>query len=185
MGRSSSSSAASTRPGWTSTASGSATRRSPTPASSIRPAAPPSPRSPSRCETAIPTPTCTLWRTRAVSFAGKSRRPATEQATARPSPRPPRKGPAPAGLFPWAGDRGASAAEEPAHDAQEVVQPVVVQPVAGALDADDARVAEVRGAAVGRRITRPALLALEEQGRAPHPPPPGLDVASGDRKSVV
>ena len=55
----------------------------------------------------------------------------------------------------------------------------MVQPVAGALDADDARVAEVRGAAVGRRITRPALLAVEEQGRAPDPTPQGLDVASG------
>src|SRR2546428_8826281 len=181
MGRSSSSSAASTRPDWTSTASGSATRRSPTPASSIRPAAPPSLRSPSRCGTAIPTPTCTLWRTRAVSFAGKSRRPATERATARPSPRPPRKAPLRRGFSfekDFAG-RSASAAEELAHDAQEVVQPVVVQPVAGALDADDARVAEVRGAAVGRPITRPALLAVEEQGRAPDPTPQGLDVASG------
>src|SRR6267143_5258202 len=69
--------------------------------------------------------------------------------------------------------------EKRTHDFQELAQPVVVQPVAGTLDADDARVTEVRGAAVGRRIAGPALRAVEQQRRTRDAIPQGLDVATG------
>ena len=42
--------------------------------------------------------------------------------------------------------RGPQRREEVAHHAQELVEPVVMQPVAGALDADDSGVAERLGA---------------------------------------
>ena len=57
-------------------------------------------------------------------------------------------------------------AEEVADDAEELVEPVVMQPVAGAVDADDGGVPEGRGAPVVGRVAGAALLAVEQERRA-------------------
>ncbi len=46
------------------------------------------------------------------------------------------------------------------------VEPVVVDPVAGVLQRNDLGVAEMAGAPVLDRVGRPALLAVDEEGRA-------------------
>src|SRR6267378_4790695 len=63
-------------------------------------------------------------------------------------------------------------------DAQELRQPVVVEPVPGAVDADHPDVTEVRRPTVLGGIARAALLAVEEQRRARDPRPEQLDVAA-------
>src|SRR5690349_10018 len=61
--------------------------------------------------------------------------------------------------------------EERAEALQKGLQPVVVHPVAGALEGDDLGIAEMPGAPVLERIRRPALLAVDEEGRAGDPRP--------------
>src|SRR5439155_25772148 len=71
--------------------------------------------------------------------------------------------------------------QEIAQQLQELLQPVVVHPMAGALDRDDPGVAKMRQPPVLFRIGSPgpALLAVEEEGRAADPAPQFLDLVAG------
>src|SRR6185436_11677892 len=75
--------------------------------------------------------------------------------------------------------RSASGGEEGADDAEEFVEAVVVEPVAGAVDAGDGGVLEVGGAAVGGGVAGAALGAVEQERGAGDAAPEGLDVAAG------
>src|ERR1700730_6950425 len=66
--------------------------------------------------------------------------------------------------------------QELAHDSDELVQPVVVQPVPSLVDAEHFCVAKGLDAAVLRRVSRLALLAVEKQGGTVDPGPQGGDV---------
>src|SRR5262249_30909752 len=68
--------------------------------------------------------------------------------------------------------------EKLADDAKEVVEAIVMQPVPGTLDADDASVAEMASASVFGRISRAALLAIQQERGARDPLPEQLDVAA-------
>src|ERR1700689_3930703 len=56
--------------------------------------------------------------------------------------------------------------QEIPHRLEERFQPVVIYPVARAVHAKYARVAEIAGATVLRRILRPAFAAVDQQCRA-------------------
>ncbi len=67
--------------------------------------------------------------------------------------------------------RPTSAGQEAPDDTQELREPIVVEPVAGAVDAYHLRVAEVCGPPVLDGIAGAALLPVEEQGGARDPRP--------------
>src|SRR5215813_2004590 len=67
---------------------------------------------------------------------------------------------------PWGVGGSRSLGEEFPDDAEELVEPVVVEPVAGPLHADDGGVREVAGTAVLGGVAGPALGTVEEQRRA-------------------
>src|SRR5581483_11598169 len=66
--------------------------------------------------------------------------------------------------------------EEVAHDAEELVEPVVVEPVAGAVDTHHGGVPERRRASVLGRVAGAALLAVEQERGAGDAAPQRLDV---------
>src|SRR5512134_579310 len=68
--------------------------------------------------------------------------------------------------------------EELPHDPEELVEAVVVQPVARPVDADDRRMAEDIRAAVVGRVAGAALVAVEQEGGTADPRPQELDVAA-------
>src|SRR5437867_9598060 len=68
--------------------------------------------------------------------------------------------------------------EEAPDDPEKLVQPVAMEPVPGALDAEHPRVAKVRRPPVLGGIARAALLAIQEQRWAGDPRPEQLDVAA-------
>src|SRR5262245_13115252 len=70
------------------------------------------------------------------------------------------------------------AAEKAPHDAQELREPVVMEPVAGPVDADHLGLTEVADPPVLGGIAGAALLAVEQEGRACDPRPEQLDVAA-------
>src|SRR5512132_569493 len=71
---------------------------------------------------------------------------------------------------------GASGSEELPHHPEELVQAIVMEPVAGAVDANHARAGKEAGAAVLVGVAGAALLAVEEQGGAGHARPEMGDV---------
>src|SRR5262245_66136937 len=73
----------------------------------------------------------------------------------------------------------ALSSEEAPHDAQELRQPIVVEPVSGPVHSDDLCATEVLDPTVGGGIAGTALLAVEQKGRARDPRPQQLDVAAG------
>ena len=91
--------------------------------------------------------------------------PASPACARRPCGKPARPGLARADRL---GDRKRCqlACQEPAHERHELGELVVVHPVPGSLEGDDLGVAEMPGSAVIGRIGGPALLAVDQQGRA-------------------
>src|SRR5262249_35649051 len=59
-----------------------------------------------------------------------------------------------------------SGSQKPAQQVEKPVEPVVVHPMPGDVERDDAGVAEMADAAVLLRVRGPALLAVDEEGRA-------------------
>src|SRR5215470_10486358 len=70
------------------------------------------------------------------------------------------------------------AAEKAPHDAQELREPVVMEPVAGPVDADHLCLTEVADPPVLGGVTGAAFPAVEQEGRARDPRPEQLDVAT-------
>src|SRR6185437_12752890 len=69
--------------------------------------------------------------------------------------------------------------EEIVDGVDEGVEPVVMHPMAGLLEGDDAGRLEMPGAAVLLRVRRPALLAVDEERRAGDARPQRLDIGHG------
>src|SRR5439155_17763612 len=99
-------------------------------------------------------------------------------------------GTAPAALFPAPGrimssrhaglqyprPRRSSSGKELAHGSQELIEAIVVKPVAGAVDAEDPGVAERVRASILGRVPEPALRAVQDQRGTGDPRPQALDV---------
>jgi hypothetical protein len=64
------------------------------------------------------------------------------------------------------GDERRRRLEKSADQIEKGVEPVMVDPMAGVFERDDLGVAEMAGPPVVRRVGGPALLAVDEEGRA-------------------